>query len=219
MKKTILILIALSIVFSVHGQNETLHQLELKGGYLYDQDDQRASFLVKDFGDEYRLNYQGLKYVAIGFIRTKDKTKLGVEIDYFKYGKLKPNYDLVSESLLPPGRYQQQIQFAIFYGRSIFRNEKVDLYIAPLTSIAFKKNTLFGSYVDLDAPIKDFVFGLGTKLQTNFRLTNKFSLALGSKLMVLDYYLRNEVESIIKTKHFDFIRGDVVVQMGFVYNI
>ncbi len=219
MAKPILLIIALTIALSSVAQNKTLHQFEIKGGFLNDQDDQRASFLEKDFGDEYRLNYQGLKYIAIGYTQRDDKTILGIEIDYFKYGKLTPDYSRISGPIVPPDRYKQQIQFAIFYGRSIINTKKVDLYIAPITSISFRTNTLFGPYVDLDASIQDLVIGLGGKLQANFSITNKFSLSLGSKLIVLDYYERNEVNSIIRTKHFDFIRGDVVLQAGFVFNI
>lgn len=219
MKSPILLIIALTIALAGHAQNEVRHQLEIKGGFLNDLDVQRASFLEEDFGDAYRLNYQGFKYIALGYTRAKDKTKFGVEIDYFKYGKLTQDYSLLPESVNPPGRYKQQIQFSIFYGKSIIKTKGIDLYIAPIASMAFRENTLFGYYVDIDAPIKDFVIGLGGKLQSNFSLTDNLSLSLGSKLMLLDYYVRNEVNSTISTNHFDFIRGDVVLQMGFVYTI
>jgi len=90
MTKQILLLLAIAFTLSAQAQNGILHQLEIKGGYLFDQDDQRASALVRDFGDEFRLNYRGLKYVAIGYTRAKNKTRLGIEIDYFKYGRLTP---------------------------------------------------------------------------------------------------------------------------------
>jgi len=220
MPKSALLIIAMAFALSSHAQNEILHQLEVKGGYLIDQDDQRISILKDEFGDAYRLNYKGLQYLAIGYTRAKDKTRFGIEVDYFKYGKLEIDYSTIDRPIFPPGRNKQQIQFAIFYGRSIINTKKADLYIAPITSFAFRRNTLFGgTFVDLDTPVQDFVIGLGGKLQANFNLTDKIGISLGSKLMVLDYYVRNVAYSIEKTSHFDFIRGDAVLQMGLVFNL
>jgi len=61
MTKSTLLIIAMAMALSGLAQNEILHQLEIKGGYLIDLDDQRATFLNENFGDTYRLNYQGLK--------------------------------------------------------------------------------------------------------------------------------------------------------------
>jgi len=135
------------------------------------------------------------------------------------HGRLTPDFSHVRGPIFPPGRYKQQIQFALFYGRSIINTGKVDLYVGPIASFAYRKNTLFGSYVDLDSPVEDYVFGLGGKLQANFNLTDKFGISLGSKLMILDYHKRNEFKSIERTNHFDFIRGDAVVQLGLVFNV
>jgi len=220
MTKATLLIMAMAFALSSYAQNKILHQLEIKGGYLIDQDDQRIPFLEDEFGEAYQLNYRGLQYLAIGYTRTKSKTRLGIEIDYFKYGKLTHDYSRISGPTFPPGRYKQQIQFAIFYGRSIINNSKLNLYIAPITSIAFRKNTLFGgTLVDLDTPVQDFVIALGGKLQVNFKVTDKISISLGSKLMVLDYYVRNVANSIEKTNHFDFIRGETVLQLGLVFNL
>ena len=216
----ILLTLAMLFVLSSHAQNKFLHQLEIKGGYLFDQDDQRIPYLEEEFGDAFRLNYQGIKYVAFGYTASHGKTTFGMEVDYFKYGKLRPENDNIFRQIIPPGRYKQQLQFAIFYGKSIFNTEKINLFIAPMAGIAFRTNTLFGTFqFDIDAPVQDFVIGLGGKLQANFKLTDRLGISLGSKLMILDYYVRNVGKSIETSDHFDFIRGDAVVQLGLVFNL
>jgi len=37
--------------------------------------------------------------------------------------------------------------------------------------------------------------------------------------MVLDHFVRRVANNIEKTKDFDFVRGDVVLQTGFVFTI
>ena len=219
MTKSTLLIIAMAMALSSLAQNEILHQLELKGGYLIDLGDQRIPFIEENFENDFRLNYQGLRYIVIGYTRTKDKTKLGIEIDYFKFRRLSQDFIDFADPFFPGDRSNEQIQLAIFYGRSIINTEKVDFYIAPISSVALRTNTEFGTVNTLDTPIRDFVIGLGGKLQVNFSINEKLSLSLGSKLMVLDYFVRSVGNSIERTKHFDFVRGDVVIQTGIVYTI
>ena len=88
MTKPILLFVALISVLSISAQKGILHQFEIKGAYLYDQDDHRASFIEEKFGDTYILDYQGLNYIALAYTQINDKNISGIEIDYFKYGKL-----------------------------------------------------------------------------------------------------------------------------------
>ena len=185
---------------------------------MVDIDDQRLSILEERFGDDFRLNYHGLNYIAIGYTRAKGKTKVGIEIDYFKFRRLSQDFIDFADPFFPGDRSNEQIQLAIFYGRSIINTKKVDLYIAPITSIALRTNTIKDSNSH-EIPIRDYVIGLGGKLQVNFSINEKLSLSLGSKLMVLDYFVRSVGNSIERTKHFDFVRGDVVIQTGIVYTI
>ncbi len=218
MTKPILLFLATIFAFSSQAQNNLLHQFEIKGGYLIDWDDQRVSFLDDNFGDEYRLNYQGLKYLAVGYTRVKDKTRLGIELDYFKFGGLNPDYREVTGTVFPTGRSKEQIQIAVFYGRSIFQSSKLDLFVAPIASIAYRDNTL-RDISSHPIPVQDWVIGLGGKLQVNYNLTDRFGISAGSKLMVLDYYRRNVGNSVESTNHFDFLRGDAALQLGLVFSI
>ena len=218
MTKSTLLIIAMAMALSSLAQNEILHQLELKGGYLIDLGDQRIPFIEENFENDFRLNYQGLRYIVIGYTRTKDKTKLGIEIDYFKFRRLSQDFIDFADPFFPGDRSNEQIQLAIFYGRSIINTKKVDFYIARITSIALRTNTIKDSNSH-EIPIRDYVIGLGGKLQVNFSINEKLSLSLGSKLMVLDYFVRSVGNSIERTKHFDFVRGDVVIQTGIVYTI
>jgi len=205
----------MAIMYSGQAQKEIQHLLEIKGGYLIDQDDNRASYLDDTFGDEYRLNYRGLKYVAIGYTQVKNRDRYGIEIDYFKYGNFSQIY--IGTGPVPPNRRQNQIQFSFFYGKSIINAEKINLFVAPIASFAIRTNTLYGT-LSLDTPIRDRIIGIGGKLQANYNITNRLGFSIGSKLMVVDYFSRNISYGQIEPNQFDFIRDDVVLQMGFVFN-
>jgi len=62
------------------------------------------------------------------------------------------------------------------------------------------------------------IIGIGGKLQANYNITNRLGFSIGSKLMVVDYFSRNISYGQIEPNQFDFIRDDVVLQMGFVFN-
>lgn len=218
MTKLTFLIIAICIAFSVQSQNETIRQLEIKGGYLIDTDDQRFQMLDEDFGDEYKLNYDGLRYVAIGYTETNADRKLGIEIDYFNYKVENTEYRDIIEFPIA-SRSSNQIQFSFFYGEAIVSSKKAELYFGPIASIAFRENTLLpNSPGTFPLILRDYIAGVGGKIQANYNLTEKIGLSLGSKLMVLDFFVRDDT-TINKTKTFDFIRGDIVLQMGLVFSI
>ncbi len=218
MSKFILLVLAISFVTISSAQVETLHQIEIKSGYLFDKEDNRLQVIQSLIGDNNKINYQGFQYFGIGYTQSKKKVRAGFEFDFFKYEERSPRE---KEIETPPNynRSKTQGQISFFYGKSIFNSKKLDLYIAPIASATYRKEIYYiNDGFDHPLSVEDWVLGIGGKLQGNLKITKKLGLSIGTKLIFLDYFMRND-KTEFRTFTLDFIRGDAVLQLGLVFNL
>lgn len=191
--------------------------------------------------DRYRdkKNYAGFNYVLLGLGGERGDRVYGMELEALRF-TVSPDLEIFRkitgwdgtiyyEYIPDLERTKTAVQLSFYYGKKIIDADKYQLIAAPLASIRFL-DEMKRPKSSSGFPVSNtsYMLGLGLKLKNQFWISKKMAITVGTRFLLADLGIqfdRTENPSLpLRTQRntvfgFDFIRDELVLQLGLQFKI